>query len=652
MQYSTPNYHLLQLFPASFNLKLPDVYYLIATTFAGILLWRITTFAIDNFIGIYFSDAWGMVLRYQSLLEGKMSFFDYVFMRHGNHPHAIMYLLGYLDIIWFYGTLNSLQIASLIFALLSYLGFQLILIQDKNLPLMAKFYLSLLIAAFVFNACMLPMWILPFQVVIASVRILFIAALILILFSIYTPSSNSNLSLSLGLICAWLAAAAYGNGFLIFPAILAITLSLRRFKAFYWSVATMLSFFAFVALLQRTRSPLALQHVLKALSLDYAGIMYYAMVYIGGGLVRIPEHTFIAGLIGTILASAVLIEFTWRAWKKPISLTPLQLFFIAYLLIIFGSAFLVTIYYHALSYVIVLHKIDTNYFMAGRYFINSSVFWLSLLILLSDQLFRATQLKTATTSHSELFWSYRISFSAVILLVLFGLIWQSENQIYSHTNANNNVTKSTQISKVALKSGVFDQQFIDHLFIPAGPQYKGIEILKQRGLNIFSQTDYPPCNKKIIPKTSLLTGIMRQRMKLTTPVPNSLSNFTNGQRIYGYFPEVTNGNIYIMDETRRLVGYGAFLPHAKPLRLTAKNFDSDFYLKRYPGIAKHPRYQSVDGAWRHWNEFGKQEGHIALICATGGSIDLRPNFIGFVPQAYVTHKLTPVLCEYNCIENR
>lgn len=626
-----------------------NVYWLISAIFASILFWRITGFAWDNFVGMPSGDIMWIFAHYQKLIEGKINLFDYIFMRHGDHPHAIVYLLGYLDFIWFSGTLRSLQIAMLVFTVFSYLGLLIVLMQDKKLPSIVKFYLSLIIAAFIFNACALVMWTLPFQVVVASVRVFFIAALALIIFALYTPQPHSYFSLALGLACSWLAAVAHGSGFLIFPVTLLIALSRRRFKVLYLTLAVMLGYFVFALLLQRTQSPLALSHIFKALTQNYLDIFYYSIVYIGSGLVRVPEYTFIAGLVGVIFGGAVLFELAWRAWKIPITLTPLQLFFSAYLLISIGSAFLATTLHLSLAAVVSHHKFNNNYFMVSRYFVNTSAFWFSLIILLSELLFRIITINNDIKVKHKLFGLYRIGFVAVILMVLIMMIWQSEDQISSYTT--NNLNSRFQITEAALKSGVFDPKSIDIIFAITKKLYPSfIDFIKKQGLNMFSQTDYPPCGKQIMIHAALLAGTIQRRITISTPTPGPLWGFNDGQRVYGYFSEVTKGNIYIMNETRQLVGYGTLLPNANLLRLTAENFDRDFYLKRYPGVAKNLRYQSIDGAWRHWNEFGKKEGRIALTYDAKGHVPA--NFIGFVPKSYATHKLTPVLCVSNCIENR
>lgn len=180
------------------------------------------------------SDYVSVLNRFEFFQRGEMSLGDFVLTKHVDHNHALIYLLSAID-IWvaagrqwvLYGV--SLLSHGAVFLLFISVGMRLV----RGSVAAAAFVIFTATQLFaVFGG---ETWMFPFQAVLPSFRIIFLAGLLLYCATV-TGTYKSGWALFASLCLLLIASLSHGSGLFVFLAALSVAAISRNWVAALWTL--------------------------------------------------------------------------------------------------------------------------------------------------------------------------------------------------------------------------------------------------------------------------------------------------------------------------------------------------------------------------------------------------------------------------------
>lgn len=323
------------------------------------------------------SDYFSVFSRYLDFSEGRMSFLSFVLSKHVDHNHSFAYLLSLIDIFVDDGRLRLLhwtQIAShlAVYGLILYAAFKL------DMSISIKGVVLLFVSSQVFAIQGAETWVFPFQVVLASFRLFFIAGLFLFCREIINSHPPQQKVLLGSLLLLLVAALSHGSGIVIFALVFMLGGIWGGRKVVYIS----LGFFAIFVLHEivfPSNTPLT-ELVSRIPIIELCKAPYYLAFLLGNSFAwGAPAGFQVAvGITGILLWMRLFVHFLKDRNRV---LSPINMFFLAlstFSLAGGGLSILLNLSYMEFRGVNVPPPLE--YFLASRYLITTSGFWIGMAV--------------------------------------------------------------------------------------------------------------------------------------------------------------------------------------------------------------------------------------------------------------------------------
>lgn len=341
---------------------------------SGLLMAFAAYFAITHALPLPFSDAMGAFHREVNFVENKIGLFEYLFRKHGEHFHAGIYALLYLDMHFFHGQqwlLMAVGIASnfAFFALLT------VIIRRTDMPESSKLAATLFAALLIAGLNNVESWVFAFQAVLTSFRLCLLIALWLYAIGL---EKQCRYSLAGALLFGVTGLFLHGGGVLL-PLLLSIVaIAQRRWK---WALPPLALYIPFILmnhLADQLNPSMGLGKVISTILQQRLGdtalwLVKGVTTYLGFGL--FPIYNIEAAYLGGI-GLLLLLVLARRILAKQSAAGSV---FIALIAFAMASSLLASLM--ILSRVQVLPETFHNIY-SSRYVVTSALFWIGLLVFL------------------------------------------------------------------------------------------------------------------------------------------------------------------------------------------------------------------------------------------------------------------------------
>jgi hypothetical protein len=169
------------------------------------------------------SDYEAVLFRYDAFVKGAMSFWDFIFIKHGGHNHAFIFFLGLLDIWIDHGKLWLFSWA-VVFSNLAVFGIYVYLIRTVITDKLLRFVATAFIASQIFSMQGGEIWAVSFQAVVTCFRLFLVAGLWMFCRALLKleQKKGARLSLIISLFILFVASVSHGSGILVPPLLLAL----------------------------------------------------------------------------------------------------------------------------------------------------------------------------------------------------------------------------------------------------------------------------------------------------------------------------------------------------------------------------------------------------------------------------------------------
>lgn len=419
-------------------------------------------------ISLPMSDYFSVFTRYLDFSEGRMSFFSFVFSKHVDHNHAFAYLLSLIDISVDDGRLRLLHWVQLASHIITY-GLMLYAAFKLDLPISIKGVALLFVSSQIFAVQGSETWVFPFQVVLASFRLFFIVGLFLFCREIVSSHQAQQKVLFGALLLLLVAALSHGSGIVIFALIFLLAGIWGDRKVIYISLG-----FLSIFLLHEIFFPssTSLTELLSRISIkELSRAPYYLAFLLGnsfvwGAPVGFQVAVGIAGILFWMVLSLYFIN------NRNQEQSPYRLFFVAL------SAF--SLAAGELSVLLNLSYMESRginapppleYFLASRYLITTSGFWIGV----------AVAGLSCVTSWTQIVLSICLIYSSGVVL-LDGKHQRPKWQYLVEKQKMNEVLISTDVWEALPQQTVREM-----LFLPADFQFdKVLQAQKRLGLGPYA----------------------------------------------------------------------------------------------------------------------------------------------------------------------
>lgn len=430
------------------------------------------------------SDYFSVFTRYLDFSEGRMSFLSFVLSKHVDHNHSFVYLLSLIDISVDDGRLRLLhwtEIAShfAVYGLILYAAFKL------DMPINIKGVVLLFISSQVFAIQGAETWVFPFQVVLPSFRLFFIAGLFLFCRAIISHQPPHQKLLHGSLLLLLVAALSHGSGIVIFALIFMVGSIWGGLKVVYIS----LGYFAIFILHEiafPSNTPLT-ELVTRIPIIELCKSPYYLAFLLGNSFAwGAPAGFQVAvGITGILLWMGLLVHFLKNHNRV---LSPYSLFFIAlstFSLAGGGLSILLNLSY--MEFRGVNDPPPLEYFLASRYLITTSGFWIGIAVV---GLVRVTSGK-------------QIVLSICLICSSAAAVWEGHIQ----KSFWQNVVEQMKISELVVSNDTWEalpaQTVRQMLLLPTGHQFDNVlQAQKRLGLGPYASEELNVSRKYVVESTA------------------------------------------------------------------------------------------------------------------------------------------------------
>lgn len=578
-----------------------------------------------NVIDIPFSDHWAVFDRYRQLQDGTLNLLHFIIDKHGDHYHAVVFALSYLDIHLFHGSGALLFTATSIFTLLS-IGILFVAVWKSSLFLLTKCLSAIFIVAWVLSARATELWMFPFQVVLASFRFFLLVTVLLLSLGLMLPSSYRKLWFVTGaFVCAIVTAFSHGAGVTIWPIFLLFSLLFRSREGVLFTVIGTAVYLYVELVVAHHVGTFSFSNLFGVIQHQWRAVTYYAVWIIGDGVTaRLPilepwtlaiGGTAVAlGITCTALLTSRLVSHK-REWPN--------LFFILLFIASLFGVVLVPLLYLSIGPVN-----SPEQFVSTRHFIHVAGVWIGVLLMIGILCSQLVRIQ----------WRYAALLPSTALLILLTIGIMRSTLLYrAFTPAYINTLR---VAKASLQTGIYDAELVRFLFQPSGPDIGYLHFLQANKLSFYRTQQNPSLFVNGLPKDAITGAVYSIYNYSSGLYPELLfPNITAGYRVYGYFSDPTlrrktidrRTPVYLLNERNEIIGYGALSNH--PPLLTEDNFDATFYYNNHPDV----KYN----AWEHYYSTGRLEGRIARPKQYVKKAKIP--FIGFISATAQYTQITPVL---------
>jgi hypothetical protein len=166
------------------------------------------------------SDYEDILFRYDAFAKGAMSFWDFIFIKHGGHNHAFIFFLGLLDIWIDHGKLWLLS-WSIIVSNFTVFGIYVYLIRKVITAPGPRFVTTVFIASQIFTMRGGEIWAVSFQAVVTCFRLFLVLGLWLFCRALLDQKNGFRLLIT-SLLILLLASVSHGSGVIVPPLLLAM----------------------------------------------------------------------------------------------------------------------------------------------------------------------------------------------------------------------------------------------------------------------------------------------------------------------------------------------------------------------------------------------------------------------------------------------
>lgn len=368
----------------------------------------------------FVSDYETVLGRYLAYQQNKLSLWNFLTIKQANHNHFFIFLLSFLDIKLAHGSKALLFYATAISNLVLLGIIIYCLIRCHQLKNSEKILLTLFSSAQIYSFLGAEIWLYPFQAVLATFRLFLVLSILLFCFSLDGFSLSSKeykvqlLLLSSMIAITFLAAISHGGGIILLPILLIYSVILRK-KQHIIILVSLIGLLFFYGLNSPSQGQLSSIEIVKR-SLQSFGVLIDKSLYVIGyysGLGGVVVDKVVLKLVG-LLGSAVyflIITVAWRKYRElrsDRSTYPIYLFFTIWATFSFiGSmmSVMTNIGYAEIRNAPMTH----SYFLASRYSVTISGFWISIAVL------SVIATKIYDTKFSPIFLKSFIFFSSLVV---------------------------------------------------------------------------------------------------------------------------------------------------------------------------------------------------------------------------------------------
>ncbi len=332
------------------------------------------------------SDYVEVLGRYDELMSGKLNIFDFFFLKHVDHNHFFVYLLGLLDIYFNSGRQTLLLYWTIASNSIVFIYFFIII--RKVVDTFTLAFAATFAASQVFGIHTAEIWAFPFQVVLASFRLFLVLGLSLVCLGLVHPRSNGPVYFAPGIALLLIAALSHGSGVMIFPLIaLVVALMFQRIPSGlrkYYVLSMIIPLILF--LLHNALYPPATSFIKIFTNIpvmEFPNVPVYLSFLLGYYFLYLNSEALniAAGLGGIILLLYFCLNFLIKKGRYYGGIVWWELFFLLWGIFSLGGALLsVLINLGYMDFRGVEHATYT-YFLASRYSVTTSGFWLPVVAL-------------------------------------------------------------------------------------------------------------------------------------------------------------------------------------------------------------------------------------------------------------------------------
>lgn len=327
------------------------------------------------------SDYIHLLVRYMAYLKGDVDFASFVFSKHVDHNHALVYFVSYFDIVWGSGDLKTLSYGQF-FANLGVFLLYVYLVYVARFNWLVSVVCAVFVSSQIFSLYSMELWVFPFQFVLASYRLLLIGGIVLFCHSLFA-GHLARLKYICSLVLLLIATLSHGSGILIPPLLCAICLVvwLRSGRRFTRLEILFLAVF-FVAFFVHEvvyTSKVGAFGILRGVHPgEWTNVPRYLAYLLGHSFAwDANAHVKIfAGALGIALYLLLVLALL-RKWARPVIELPL----IAIGAVSLSAALLSVLINLGYAEFRGVQLIHLDYFLSSRYMATVSGFWLSLALL-------------------------------------------------------------------------------------------------------------------------------------------------------------------------------------------------------------------------------------------------------------------------------
>lgn len=327
------------------------------------------------------SDYFSVFARYLDYSEGKINLVSYIFSKHIDHNHAFAYLLSLIDISVDDGRLRLLHWTQIASHFAVY-GLMVYVVLNLAIPISVKSVVLLFISSQIFAIQGAETWIFPFQVVLASFRLLFVVGLFLYCREIISSPHPQQRVLLWALLLLLTASMSHGSGILIFALLFTLCGFWGNRRVTYQTLGFFSIYLLHEAVFPSNTSLITL--VTRIPIRELLSAPYYLSLLLGnsfawGAPFRLQV---VVGAIGIAFWVALLWKFLEGGKKTWSDVSHYKLFFLAFSAFSLaggGLSVLLNLSYMELRGVAL--PPPPEYFLASRYLITTSGFWIGTAVV-------------------------------------------------------------------------------------------------------------------------------------------------------------------------------------------------------------------------------------------------------------------------------
>lgn len=332
-------------------------------------------------------DYIGIIIRYDGLMTGRLNLLDFFFMKHADHNHFSAYFLGFLDIVFNNGRQHLLLwtlIFCHVFVFFFYLFITSKLIDYFIFPIIMSFA-----AGQIFGLYSAEVWVYPFQVVLASFRLLLVVGLALTCLAFFCTGAVGMIYFSLGMMFLLMAALSHGSGIAVFPLVILLfmmmfrDLSVRMRNDYIIIMIVPLLLFALHGWFYRPAT--SFTNIIGDIPVsEIANVPLYVGFLLGHHFLFKQSHALQTAVgLGGIIVLAVSIVWILLNRKSLVEDRHawMRLFLMGWGLFSLGSALLSVLLNLGYMDFRGIPQATNEYFLASRYAVTTSGFWLATVAL-------------------------------------------------------------------------------------------------------------------------------------------------------------------------------------------------------------------------------------------------------------------------------